>query len=99
MTRRPAPTGIGDGVPGGVGLGAPAQSELALARVSGPQNPAVGAMPYFCWNLETAERVSPPKYEVSLPGEPAPVVATCVPSTLLRNFCIAITSPPVSPCW
>src|SRR3989344_3228280 len=97
MTRRPAPTGTGVGVPGGVGVGALVQSEFAFAREIGPQKPAVGVMPYFCWNFETAARVSPPKYDVSLPGEPAPTVATCVPSTLFRNFWIDMISPPLCP--
>src|SRR3989344_8585976 len=98
----PGPVGTTGGgvVPGGVTTGGVAAQRLfAFAREIGPQYPAVGEVPYFCWNLDTAARVSPPKYDVSLPGEPAPAVATCVPSTLLRNFCIAITTPPVSPCW
>src|SRR3989344_507722 len=98
-TRSPLPAGTGGGVPGGVGVGvgADAQRLFAFAREIGPQKPAVGVMPYFCWNFETAARVSPPKYDVSLPGEPAPTVATCVPSTLFRNFWIDMISPPLCP--
>ena len=63
------------------------RSWLSLVRVPGPTLPvACMVYPaacemsdlYFCWNLITACRVFEPKYIVSLPGEPLPVVETWV---------------------
>jgi len=76
-TRRPMPTGTTGPGPGVTG---PAVQRLfAFPRVRGPQYPAVGEMLFAAWNFDTAARVSPPKNEVSLPGEPAPLAATCAP--------------------
>ena len=52
---------------------------------------------YLFWNLITAFFVSPPKYEVSLPGEPAPVDATCVSELVLSITWRFFTSEPDEP--
>ena len=49
------------------------------------------------WNLFTALRVAGPKYEVSIPGDPAPDSATRVCGYALRTFWRFITSTPVEP--
>ena len=41
--------------------------------VSGPKYPAAGEIPFAFWNLTRAARVNPPNFDVSFPGDPAPV--------------------------
>jgi hypothetical protein len=49
------------------------------------------------WNLITAAFVAAPKYEVSIPGDPAPTDATCVSALELRTCWRLFTSAPVLP--
>ena len=75
------------------GLGGVAPSLLMKARVRGPKYPVAGVIPTDVWNLARASLVREPNIDVSLPGEPAPVLATVCPLAF-RKRCRAYTSVP-----
>jgi hypothetical protein len=54
-------------------------------------------MPLAVWNFITAAFVAGPKYELSMPGEPAPDEATMVAADMFKNFWSAMTLAPVEP--
>jgi len=82
----------------------PVHIALAAARVPAYQLPVPDVRPcgvkivaaLAFWNLMTAAFVNAPKYDVSFPGEPAPVAAIVKP-LLLRNFWTFSTCPPEAP--
>ena len=77
ITESPAPVGTGVGVGVGVGVTVtdPDNHSLNFARDNGPTWFA-GAHPCATCHALTEAKVLGPKYEVSLPGEPAPDVAS-----------------------
>lgn len=72
----------------------PVDKASSFFRVRAPTNPEPVVNPtgvrvsflYLFWNLMTARLVAGPKVVVSLPLEPAPVVATCVVGSWFKSI-------------